>query len=337
MTRKTPDSVEERFSEPPSDFDSSHGFRSAQPTLVDDRPSVSSLPPVRKDRVLLTVLSGPAEGTVAQMSKPDITLGRSHDADVVIPDPSLSRIHARIRSTLGKNGTMYLLEDAGSTNGTFLGTDRIRRHPRELTDGARIGLGRRTFVRFSLQDPLEEQAVLRVHDSALRDALTGVHNRSVFEDRLRSETAFSERHQRPLVLMMIDVDHFKAFNDEHGHQAGDAALKLVAETMSRQLRVEDLLARYGGEEFAVLMRDVSPDRATRVAERVRRSVERHSLSWKGESLSMSVSVGLAHLSGTRRATSSDLVRCADAALYEAKFAGRNRVVDGGDATPATNS
>jgi len=179
--------------------------------------------------------------------------------------------------------------------------------------------------------------VLRVHDSALRDALTGVHNRSVFEDRLRSETAFSERHQRPLVLMMIDVDHFKDFNDEHGHQAGDAALKLVAETMSRQLRVEDLLARYGGEEFAVLMRDVSPDRAARVAERVRRSVERSSLSWKGTPLSMSVSVGLAHLSGTRRASSSDLVRCADAALYEAKSGGRNRVVDGGDATPATSS
>ncbi len=312
-----------------------NSFRTALPTLVDDRPSVASMPPAHKDRVMITVLSGPAQGTVAQLDKPSMTLGRSQEADIVIPDPSLSRIHARIRAVLGAHGTRYLLEDAGSTNGTFLGTDRIWQ-AHELEDGSRIGLGRRTFLRFSIQDQLEADALLRVHDSALRDALTGVHNRSVFDDRIRAECAFTERHKRVLTLMMIDVDHFKRFNDTHGHQAGDAALKLVAETMQRELRVEDLLARYGGEEFSVLIRDTSADRARGVAERIRKSVARLVLEWDGEKLSVSVSIGMAHFLGGKHARAADLVRHADAALYEAKDGGRNCVVDGGEVIPASS-
>ena len=328
---------------------SSHSpYRTAQATLVDDvdRPSIATLPSATKDRAVLTVLSGPAMGLVATLESNCVTLGRSSDdADIVIPDPSLSRVHARIRCLTGPAGKEYLLEDAGSTNGTYLGQDRIS-YPVGLADGARVGLGRRTFLRFSIQDSLEEAALRRVHESALHDGLTGVHNRSVFDDRLTTEMAFARRHKRPLSLMMIDVDHFKRFNDAHGHQAGDAALQHVAALMSNQLRTEDLIARYGGEEFVILIRDAEPRHAERVAHRIRTAVERTALRWPADqhadpsrqaALSVTLSIGVSHFRGESSATPADMVRTADRALYQAKHHGRNCVVDAGEVRPMQGS
>ncbi len=295
-------------------------YRATQPTLIDaERPSLLA-PPTEKNRALLTVLTGPAKGTLIRVDQPAISLGRSELADVGIPDPSLSRIHARVFSDADGN---FYLDDNSSTNGTYVGGQRIHR-PTLLTDGVRVGLGKRTLARFSIQDALEEHALLSLHESALRDALTKAYNRSVFEDRLEGEMAFSLRHSRPLALLLLDIDHFKSVNDTHGHPAGDWVLKKVAEQIHTTLRVEDIFARYGGEEFAILLRDCYPTEAAITAERLRALIEATEIAFQGQCLQVTVSVGIAStLAGI--SDTHEMVQHADEALYQAKAEGRNRI------------
>ncbi|MET0411010.1 MAG: GGDEF domain-containing protein, partial [Polyangiaceae bacterium] len=174
---------------------------------------------------------------------------------------------------------------------------------------------------------LEEQALIRVHESALRDRLTGAYNRGVFDDRLHSEFAYSRRRQTPLAVMLFDIDYFKKLNDTHGHQAGDAVLKGVAEVVQSTVRSEDVFARYGGEEFAVIARGISQRSAHVLAERVRMAIEDHTTNFKGVAIRATVSVGVIHVPSTAQVPNpASLVASADACLYEAKHQGRNRVV-----------
>ncbi len=308
----------------------SSGFRRAQTTLNDcDRPSVASLPPSTRDRAVLTVLNGPARGVIVALDSNSVTIGRSAEqAQVVIPEPSLSRAHAQVRCMQWPGGNQFFIEDMGSTNGTYVNRKLISRTTL-LTDGARIALGRRTFLRFSIQDRLEQEALLRVHESALHDALTGVSNRSVFEERMQSELAYAKRHKCRVTLIMVDVDHFKHFNDAYGHQAGDAGLRFVAKRLKACLRPEDLLARYGGEEFAVVLSDASIVEACEIVESMRLALCEQPLVWGEQSLSVTASFGIAHYDGHGDLVSGDLVAVADAALYQAKRGGRNRWVDAG--------
>ncbi len=300
-------------------------YRAQQRTLHDEdlRVEAAELPSVEKDRFLLTVMTGPAKGSVFKLDKEVLTIGRADEADITIPDPGLSRLHARFTLVGHGPAVGFLINDLNSTNGSFVGGQEISK-PTFLTDGVRISLGKRTVARFSVQDALEEQATLQLHDSALKDGLTGVYNRRVFDDRLEMEFAFAERHARPLSLIMLDVDHFKRFNDEHGHPAGDEALRAVARELVATLRVEDLVARYGGEEFVVLARDTLPSEAALVAERLRTIISQTPVFFQGQRLAVSASLGVASNFPSLSAASG-LVDRADQALYEAKHTGRNRV------------
>lgn len=303
-------------------------IRPEQKTLVDDseRFSVPLIPAAPRNRILLTVLTGPERGAVYRLPGDSGTLGRSEQADATIADPGLSRVHARIlRMAEG-----YVIEDAGSTNGTYVDGQRIA-GPVPLTPGARFQLGRRTVIKFNLHDELEEAAALSVHRAALNDRLTGVYNRGVFDDRLEAEFAFAIRHETPLTLLMVDIDHFKSFNDTYGHQTGDAVLSVVAKHLRETVRAEDVLARYGGEEFGVIARSLRASKALVLGERIRRAVAEIRLPWGAETLSITASVGAATLDGSKSGWSSErLVAAADAALYEAKRRGRNSVVHAGD-------
>src|SRR5688572_14804722 len=275
---------------------------------------------VPRTRPLLTVLTGPEKGAVFSFTTIEATIGRSEDAEISIPDMGLSRIHARISRKAGG----YYLEDAGSTNGTFLDEVRIDGVVR-LNIGARFRLGQRTVLSLTLHDELEVDAALSMRQAAMRDRLTGVYNRGVFDDRLAAEVAFSARHGAPLSLLLFDVDHFKRFNDQHGHQAGDAVLIAVSEQVQKTVRTEDILARYGGEEFAVIARDTPPDRALILGERIRRAIERAQVEYEGATLQVTASIGAATLSKATPYDLEQLVAAADRALYDAKGAGRNRV------------
>jgi diguanylate cyclase (GGDEF)-like protein len=143
---------------------------------------------------------------------------------------------------------------------------------------------------------------------------------------LDREIARSKRHQRPLALVLFDIDHFKAINDELGHLGGDFALReLTACVRDVCVRHEDLLARYGGEEFVLVLVETSKDDALNVAERVRRTVESHNFRFEDRTFSLTVSLGVAVTTGEPNVAAADLLAQADAKMYEAKRAGRNRI------------
>ncbi len=170
----------------------------------------------------------------------------------------------------------------------------------------------------------------------LADPLTGIANRRAFDEHLGRRLAEWKRHRRPFCLAMLDVDHFKRFNDEHGHLAGDQVLCAVAKTMSQTVREMDLAARYGGEEFAVLMPDTSLQDGCGAAERVREAIQNAATQFEGVELRVTASIGLAEvLSGNDAAA---LIQRADSALYASKKAGRNRtfVHTGEHCTPVEN-
>jgi diguanylate cyclase (GGDEF)-like protein len=159
------------------------------------------------------------------------------------------------------------------------------------------------------------------------DALTGLGNRRAFDEALTVELARARRTGRPLSLVMIDVDHFKMFNDRHGHLAGDEALSEVARVLSEAARAEDRACRVGGEEFALLLPGADEAPARDIAERVRHAVQAH----RGRFGPVTVSLGVAALDAERHGDDDAGLRAAaDARLYAAKAGGRNRVVAGAD-------
>jgi len=155
------------------------------------------------------------------------------------------------------------------------------------------------------------------------DGLTGIHNRRFLDDILQREVSRSHRLGAPMALLMVDIDHFKRFNDRHGHQAGDEALRGVTRTLARHLRAMDFLARYGGEEFAVVLPGADGKSALKTAERLRTAVEAAALGAPGGKR-LTVSIGSAACPSDANDAVS-LVAAADAALYAAKEAGRNTV------------
>lgn len=158
------------------------------------------------------------------------------------------------------------------------------------------------------------------------DGLTGAFNRAGFDARLSAECKSADRHKRSLSLLMVDIDFFKRVNDTHGHQTGDQVLQTLVRLMNETIRPGDILARYGGEEFIIILPETDEGGAMAMAERVRGTVEGYSFNCPiGVNIGVTVSIGCAN----RRAhamASEDLVKAADAALYQAKKTGRNRVV-----------
>lgn len=171
------------------------------------------------------------------------------------------------------------------------------------------------------REHLEEQ-----RQKALIDPLTGLPNRAAWTERLEHEVGQWRQHGNSLLLAMLDLDHFKRINDNYGHLAGDKVLKIIANVLRKRLRGSDFIARFGGEEFVLLMPNTSLPAGARIVEALRAAVEACPFHFKGEPVTITVSVGLsAFKSGDR----SDLViKRADQALYRAKDAGRNRVEAG---------
>ena len=161
---------------------------------------------------------------------------------------------------------------------------------------------------------------------ALHDPLTGLANRRKFAERFDYDMARAVRAGTPLSLLMVDIDHFKAVNDRHGHLAGDACLKALAALLSASVRAVDLVARFGGEEFVVLQPEMSADQSLAAAERIRARVEAHPLDIRADAppVAVTVSVGAATSAGPD-ATMERLIAQADEAVYKAKHAGRNRI------------
>jgi diguanylate cyclase (GGDEF)-like protein len=161
---------------------------------------------------------------------------------------------------------------------------------------------------------------------ASTDALTGLFNRRRFADVLKREFAVTKRYRNTLSCLLMDLDHFKQINDRFGHDAGDQVLKEVARRILSSLREVDLAARYGGEEFVILLPHTSKPDARIVAERLLHNVRKQSFHFGSEVLTVTTSIGCAGNSDVLSGSAEDMVKAADKALYEAKAAGRNRLV-----------
>jgi diguanylate cyclase (GGDEF)-like protein len=235
-----------------------------------------------------------------------------------------------------------LVTASGAALGTVCVIDRV---PRQLTDAqteALKALSRQVVNILALRRANAEMELLsRAHALRQReleaaqlelqrlnielsrqtqtDALTGLNNRRAFDSALVHEFERSARAQSTLAILMVDVDHFKAYNDQYGHGAGDEALKVIAVAIKSQARVYDHVARYGGEEFAVVLPDAGPMEMQAVAERIRMAVNTLTSLHRP----VTVSVGAALCDGST--SSENLVDLADQALYQAKRDGRNRV------------
>jgi diguanylate cyclase (GGDEF)-like protein len=157
------------------------------------------------------------------------------------------------------------------------------------------------------------------------DDLTGAYNRRSMFHHLEAELGRCQRYSRSISVLMIDVDHFKKVNDEHGHRSGDLALTWVAGVLNEQLRSMDFLCRYGGEEFCAILPETGSAGALRAGERLRSALESEQFTFEGKTIPITASIGAATWNATRSKEVPDLLARADAALLDAKRAGRNQV------------
>jgi diguanylate cyclase (GGDEF)-like protein len=203
----------------------------------------------------------------------------------------------------------------------------------ELGKGAAVGIEENErMLASSLADHIAlALANVRLRETlrnqSIRDSVTGLYNRRFFEESLLREVARSGRKAASLALVMLDIDHFKRFNDEFGHEAGDVVLQALATSLTQHTRVSDVACRYGGEEFMVLMPETSRAVAVQRAEELRIAVQSLNLKLRGKTLgAITMSLGLAVIPDQAKDAAS-LVAAADSALYQAKHSGRNRVVE----------
>jgi diguanylate cyclase (GGDEF)-like protein len=264
----------------------------------------------------LVVVQGPTAGTRVTLER-EVVIGRDPRCELPVQAGDVSRRHARVVP----EPEGHRIIDLGSTNGTWVNGQPVT--SRRLEPGDRIELGS-CVLRYLRQGEADAEDLAALADLARRDALTGLANRRAFEESLRRELFRARRSGGALAVVVLDLDHFKRVNDSHGHQTGDRVLVEVAARAERALRAEDLLARTGGEEFTALLPGATLEAAAEVAERVRRAVAEEEIAVPGGALRATVSLGCAALSAEERDAAALIAR-ADARLYDAKRAGRNRV------------
>ena len=244
-------------------------------------------------------------------------LGRAAGCDLVLALDDVSRRHARVAPCDGG----HEVEDLGSTNGTFVGRERVAR--RTLRPGDLVAVGSALLKYLGPGDPESAYHELMAR-LARQDALTGLANRAAFDEALARAWGRGERRPAPLALLLLDVDHFKRVNDGHGHAAGDAVLRDLAALLRAQLRPDALLARVGGEELALLLPDAGLAEARALGERCRAAVAGHPFGFEGRPLPVTISAGAAAREEADCGPAALLAR-ADARLYEAKRGGRDQV------------
>ncbi len=288
----------------------------------------------RAREVLLIVMAGADVGKIFALAKdkPLYLIGRDDNADIQILDGEISRRHAVVRFDARAN--QFVVSDLDSRNGTYLNGDKLTEE-QPLKPSDKIRLGTQSVLRVSLGSETEAGYARQMYHAALRDALTGAFNRRYLDERLESELAFAKRHDEPLSLLLLDLDHFKVVNDRFGHRAGDYVLARFSKLVHEQVRTEDVVARYGGEEFAVVCRQTDEENAIYLAERLRNTVEQEVFEHEGESIRITVSIGFAATCKGQVETVAKLLEAADKALYAAKARGRNRWVAASLAPPAS--
>lgn len=258
------------------------------------------------------------ENKLVRISQSKTVMGRDPSSDVFCDDTSISRTHATIVRTA--NG--FVIEDCHSTNGTFLNGQLVSREL--LANGNQIQLGNHIF-KFLAGDSIESQYHETIYSMMTKDGLTDVYNKRYLVETLSREFDRSLAYGRPFAVIMMDIDHFKGFNDTHGHLAGDEVLQEFARRIQSECQQNQVFGRFGGEEFMVVLIETELESAAKFAELLRAKICADPFDCCAGQLSVSASFGVAEFDKSRDACFSDLVEAADQHLYRAKQAGRNRV------------
>jgi len=247
----------------------------------------------------------------------EVVIGRGGDCDIQVDRDSVSRRHAKV----SRSGSGWVVQDLGSTNGSYVNDAQITQYG--LRDGDLLKIGNAIF-KFLMGGNIESAYHEEIYRMTIIDGLTQAFNKRYFVENLEKEIPRCTRHQRPLSLVMFDIDHFKKINDEHGHLTGDYVLKEMARRVRTRVRKEEVFARYGGEEVALTLPETSKEQAMKVSEDLRRLVSAEPFDFEGDRIPVTISLGVATV--INEVAADSFVKMADDNLYKAKRAGRNRVV-----------
>ena len=263
---------------------------------------------------------GPDIGRRIPLVNSQYIVGRDSEAGLVVSRSSVSRNHARL--FVDDDGNWWV-EDLNSTNGTFVNEQRIR--SQQLADADQVRFGDAIY-KFLSGSNIESAYHEAIHNMAIQDGMTGIHNKRFFMEFLEREIAVASRHGHPLTLVMFDVDHFKKVNDSFGHLAGDAVLKDLSQRIRPRIRREDLFARYGGEEFACVLPSTALPGGIVFADQLRGLIEQRPCVFEDKVIHFTISLGVTTLHRETGVDPTGLIKRADDNLYAAKRGGRNRVV-----------
>ena len=272
------------------------------------------------DHGILIQIYGPKLGERYTLEADRSTIGRDLGNNIVLVDESVSRFHAKIERT----ARGFVLEDLESTNGSRVNDDSIKSCLLKSGDQLQIGSFILKYIGSGNVEAVYHEEIYRM---MITDGLTGIANRRKLDEALENEFLRAKRYGRPLSIAILDADHFKKVNDNHGHIVGDFVLKKLATLFQQNIRREELLGRYGGEEFVVVMPEVDSSGAFQLAEKLRKTVETTVFKSAETELPVTISVGVATL-GEENSV-KDFLDTADQALYRSKEEGRNRVTIGG--------
>lgn len=295
-------------------------------TIIAENPTLTLLSQVKRKNACLVQYSGAKLGKRYPLMDAANVVGRSPTVQMIINEASVSRQHARFLLV----GDHVMLEDMGSSNGTFINDARVQSSV-QLKDGDIIRLGT-VLLKFFAHDNVDSVMHDKIYRMATIDAGTQIFNKQYLLDALESEFKFSKAYGRELSIIYYDLDHFKAVNDAYGHNAGDFILKESSSLVKSSLRKDDILGRFGGEEFVIILPNTDSKTAWELAERIRMKHESHPFvfefeergSKKNAKHRQTISMGVAQLKANIPSP-QDFLETADKKLYNSKQTGRNRV------------
>lgn len=285
-------------------------------TIVED-PNASFIPAAATPGgPCLTVVSGGPVGKVHALPLGRVTvMGRGADTDLPIRDGRVSRKHAKI--TVDSKGAS-VLEDLGSSNGTFLNGRQIQQR-QKLKEGDHLQLGSATILKFFYQNEAEQGIQRELADRAIKDGLTGIYTEQYLLDRIDNEFAYARRHKTDLALLLFEADDLKSIKGAHGASAGELVLKELAGLVKRALRAEDVFARYGATAFAILTRGIPDAGVLVVAQRLRRAIKSHNFAFQNAQIPVTISIGMVTESDQAK-NPAKLIEIAEKYLHRAQKA-----------------
>ncbi len=288
-------------------------------TIIEDgRPIPAGTP----QKPCLTVLYGGPVGLVYTLPVGSETLlGRGDEADLPLEEARVSRRHAVIK--VNPDSTV-VIEDQGSSNGTFVNGTKVDK--RQLEDGDRVQIGYSCIIKFSYQDDLEYQLQHEIA-GGIKDPLTGLYTKMYFDDRLASELTHACREKDNLGVLLFAVDHFDKVNLCHGQAAGDVVVKEVARAVNTVLRAGDVFACYDAERFALLARDLDEKGSAILGQRICKVIRDTQFDFDGTPISLTISLGIATLADQPE-NAGHFIKLADASLHQTSLKGNQGRTDG---------